>query len=112
MKEKDENKECGYDEWLAGFEGLDFERTAERIRDKLLESPEFDSKSQKFFKDAFAYVMNLHKQNKPLNTNLMRIHMVDIKGYKGLTVEEFGRTLLLLSMCGFSFGFEGKNEKY
>lgn len=98
----------GCEEWCAGFENLNFEQSAERMRDQILKSPELDKKSRQYFTDAFAYVMRLHKENKPLDTNLMRIHMVDIKGYKGISVQEFGRVLLLLAFCGFEFSYQGK----
>lgn len=104
-----QKKEETYDEWKAGFEGLDFEHSAIRFRDKILESPELDAKSRKYFKDCFNYVMEQYKANKPLLTSLLKIHLVDIKGYKQLTVEEFSRMLALLSLCGFAFDFIGKN---
>lgn len=101
-------KEETFEEWQAGFEGLDFEQSAIRIKDKILESPELDSKSRQYFSDCFNYVMEQHKAKKPLSTSLLKIHLVDIKGYKQLTVDELSRTLVLLSLCGFEFDFLGR----
>lgn len=107
--EEDNNKES-FEEWQAGFEGLSFEDSAKRYRDKILESPELDKKSRDYFSDAFEYVMDLHKRNKPLDPKLMKIHMCDVKNYEALTLNDFTRTLMLLNLCGFSFDTE-KNEK-
>lgn len=101
----DNKKKSDIDEWKAGFEGLSFEESAIRFRDKIIESPELDKKSIKFFLDAFDYVMGVYKSGKPLDVNQMRIHMVDLKGHNELTLTEFNRTLLLLSLCGFGFNF-------
>lgn len=104
-----ENKES-LDEWTAGFEGLSFEESANRIKDKILESPEFDDKSRNYFTDAFNYVMSVYKSGKPLDTELMRIHMVDIKQHTGMSLQDFTRVLMLLSLCGFKFS--GGNKVY
>lgn len=102
-----DNKET-FEEWKAGFEGLSFEESAVRIKDKILESPELDSKSKQYFDDCFNYVLQQYKLKKPLSTALLKIHLVDIKGYKSLRVEELSKILVLLSMCGFKFNFDGK----
>lgn len=99
------------DEWKAGFEGLSFEESAIRFRDKIIESPELDKKSVKFFLDAFDYVMGVYKDGRALDVNQMRIHMVDLKGHTELTLNEFNRTLLLLSLCGFEFNFAETQTK-
>ena len=99
------------DEWKAGFEGLSFEESAIRFRDKIIESPELDKKSVKFFLDAFDYVMGVYKDGRALDVNQMRIHMVDLKGHTELTLNEFNRTLLLLSLCGFGFNFAETQTK-
>lgn len=103
-----EKKEESYEEWKAGFDGLSFEESAIRLKDKLLESPEFDKTSRKYFQDAFNYVLEQYRLKKPLSTALLKIHLVDIKGYKQLTIEELSRILVLLSLCGFEFKFDGK----
>lgn len=105
-----EQKES-YEEWISGFEGLSFEEYAVRVKNKILESPELDKKSKAYFTDAFNYVMGLHKANKPLDTNLMRIHMTEVKNYTMLTLNDFTKVLLMLSLCGFQFDFCSKENK-
>ena len=92
-----------FEEWKSGFEGLCFEESAKRFRDKILESPDLDDKSRKYFFDAFNYVLSIQQSGKILDTNLMKIHMTDIKGHKGMTLQDFTRCLMLLSLCGFQF---------
>lgn len=103
-----EERKESFEEWKAGFEGLTFEQTATRMRDKILESPELDSDSRKYFTDLFDYVMKQHLAGRPLDTNLMKIHMTEIKNHGDIKLEQFGRALLLLSLCGFQFDFSGK----
>lgn len=102
----EQNNKESYENWIKGFEGLSFEDSAKRYRDKIIESPELDKKSKKYFTDAFEYILDLQKKNKPLDVKQMKIHMCDIKGYEALTLEEFTRTLLLLGLCGFEFNLE------
>lgn len=102
--------ENGFEEWQKGFEGLDFEGSARRVKDKLIESPEIDDLSRRCFSDSFEYVMNLYKQGKGLEPNLLRIHLTKVKDYENIRFEDFTRILMLLSLCGFGFDFS-KIEK-
>ena len=97
------------EEWKAGFEGLSFEQQAMRIRDKILQSPELDAVSKKYFRDTFEYVFSLYQQGRPLDTDLLRIHMTSIKSYKALTLQDFTKVMLMLSLCGFQFDFKKEN---
>lgn len=97
------------EEWKSGFEGITFEQQAIKIRDKILQSPELDATSKKYFKDTFEYVFSLYREGKPLDTDLLRIHMTSIKNYKALTLQDFTKVLLMLSLCGFQFDFNKSN---
>ena len=99
-----------FEEWKAGFDGLTFEEYAKRFRDKILESPEIDAQSRSYFMDAFNYVLSVQQSGKNLDTNLMKIHMKDIKGHKGMTLQDFTRCLMLLSLCGFQFDNVNQNQ--
>ena len=102
----EDNKEKeSREEWISGFDGLTFEESAIRVKNKILESTELDQKSKSYFTDAFNYVMNLHQSNKPLDVNLMRIHMTEVKNYTMLTFDDFTKVLLMLGLCGFQFDF-------
>lgn len=92
-----------FEQWKAGFEGLSFMDTARRFRDKILESPELDKISRDYFTDAFGYVTSLVESGRKLDTNLMRIHMMEIKGHSSMSLQDFSRVLMLLSLCGFCF---------
>ena len=63
-----------YQEWKDQFDGLSFEESAIKIKDKILESNELDKTQRDFFQDTFDYVMGLYHQGKPLDTNLLRIN--------------------------------------
>jgi hypothetical protein len=101
----EENKDL--EEWKKGFEGLTFQESARRIRDKILESSELDSDSKRYFSECFNYVEELQTKGKHLDSNLLKIHM-EMNGFKGEPkMEQFVRTLMLLSLCGYNFDFQG-----
>lgn len=104
-------KKESVDEWKASFEGLSFTQQAEKIRDKILESNELSASQREFFKDTFNYVMNLYSKGKPLDTELLRIHYGITQKTEGYPqkIEQFIRTLMLLSLCGFEFAYDGHN---
>ena len=60
---------------------------------------------REFFKDTFNYVMNLYSKGKPLDTELLRIHYGITQKTEGYPqkIEQFIRTLMLLSLCGFEY---------
>lgn len=94
-----------YEQWISRLETLSFEDRAIELKNKILESPELADESRRYFNDCFNYVMEQYKYNKPLSTSLMKIHLVDIKGYKQLTVQELSRIMIMLGLCGFSFDY-------
>lgn len=99
---------AGYEQWVAGFDGLSFIERAVRIKDKLFESPELTTADKKMFDICFEYVCELQQKNKPLETNLLKIRL-QMKGYNTEQhMEQFIRTMMLLSVCGFQFDFAGQ----
>ena len=90
-------------QWKDEFEGLSFEESAVKIKNKILESDELDKTQRDFFQDTFDYVMGLYHQKKPLDTNLLRIHYGITQGTSGYPqkIQQFIRTIMLLSLCGF-----------
>ena len=88
------------EEWQNYLDTLSFDDRCIEIKNKILLGLE-DNQSKQFFIDSFDYVYNLYKQNKPLEANLFRIYLEDIKGYKNIKLEEFIRIIVLLSYCGF-----------
>jgi hypothetical protein len=93
------------DKWKESLKNMSFEDYAITIKNKILED-NLNTESKQYFCDCFDYVFNCYKKNKPLELNLIKIYLEDIKGYKNIKMEEFIRTLLLLNLCGFSFDFK------
>lgn len=89
------------DEWINHLETLQFDEYSKEIASKILEGIP-DEYSKQFFIDSYEYVYNCYKQNKPLEANLFKIYLEDIKGYKNIKLEEFLRMTFLLSYCGFN----------
>lgn len=94
-----------FEKWKSEFENLSFEEYAKKIRDKILESPQLEPEAKEIFKDAFEYMLELTEAKKPLDTNLLKIRLVDIKGHKNFDMIGFTQVLMLLSLCGFQFDF-------
>lgn len=71
-----------------------------KIREKILESGGLDSRHDKeFFVDVYDYVKKLIDQHKPLEINLLRIYLEEIKGYD-LTESSIIGALMLCAACG------------
>jgi hypothetical protein len=100
------------EDWKQSLENLSFEERAVKIKDKILESDELDKQQRDFFNDTFQYVMNLYHHNKPLDTNLLRIHYGITQGTSEYPqkIQQFIRMLMLLSLCGFQFSMAGDNQ--
>lgn len=98
-----------YTEWLDRISAAPFEERAEAIRDKMIESDELDKESIQCFIDSFDYFMKLYKQGKDLDTNVYKIYMQDVKGYKSFSGLQFIRILTMLCFCGFNIKLEQSN---
>lgn len=97
-----------YEKWIAGFEGLSFMERAIKIKDKLFESPELSDEDKHMFDICFEYVAELYQKGKSLETNLLKIRL-QMKGYNAEQhMDQFIRTLMLLSICGFQFDYAGQ----
>ena len=108
MDQEKNNTDNSYEQWVSGFDGLSFIERAVRIKDKLFESPELTEEDKKMFDICFEYVSELHRKGKPLETNLLKIRL-QMKGYNAEQhMDQFIRTMMLLSICGFQFDFAGQ----
>ena len=90
---------------------LNFEDYANEMKEKILSDKTINDLSQQYFKDCFEYVMKLYKSNKPLDINLLKIYLEQVKNYKNIKFDEFVRIIILLGFCGFSFNFDKNNIK-
>ena len=62
-----------------------------------------------YFQDCFDYVFKLYKTNKPLEINLLKIYLEQVKDYKNIKMDVFITTMILLSFCGFNLKFNKNN---
>ena len=105
---KQSQPDSEYEKWIAGFEGLSFMERAIKIKDKLFESPELSDEDKHIFDICFEYVAELYQKGKSLETNLLKIRL-QMKGYNAEQhMDQFIRTLMLLSICGFQFDYAGQ----
>lgn len=94
-----------FEKWKQELQNLSFEEFAVQMKDKIL-TDNSDELSKQYFQDCFDYVFKLYKTGKPLEVNLLKIYLEQVKNYKNLKMIEFIRTIILLSFCGFNFKFD------
>lgn len=90
-----------FKEWSKSLENMDFDHYSMTIRDKILEG-NLDKLSKDCFKVCFDYVSKLNKEGKPLDLNLLKIHLEQVNDFKNLKYNEIITILILLSYCGFN----------
>lgn len=93
-----------FEEWSKSLESMDFDHYSLAIKEKIMES-DLDDYSKQAFEACFEYVTKLYKAGKPLDVNLLKIHLEEVKGFKNIKMDEFINLMLLLSYCGFSINF-------
>ena len=96
-----------FEEWKKELQTLNFEEYAVYMKDKILQD-NIDDLSKNYFQDCFDYVLKLYKSGKPLELNLLKIYLEQIKNYKNIKMDDFIRTIILLGFCGFNFKFDKK----
>lgn len=93
-----------FEEWSKSLETMDFDHYSLAIKEKIMES-DLDDYSKQVFNDCFEYVTKLYKDGKPLDVNLLKIHLEEVKGHKNIKMEDFINLMFLLSYCGFNINF-------
>ena len=88
---------------------MTFDEYSLMIKDKILADENIDELSSRYFQDCFDYVYKLSKSNKPLDLALLKIYLEQVKGYENIKMDDFIRTIILLSFCGFSFQLDKNN---
>ena len=96
-----------FEKWKNDLQNLTFEEYAIYMKNKILQD-NIDELSKNYFQDCFDYVLKLYKSNKPLELNLLKIYLEQIKNYKNIKMDDFIRTIILLGFCGFNFQFNKK----
>src|SRR5574344_381608 len=108
-----DQQEKEFKEWLDSLSKMDFENQANTIKEVIIKKGELEEKSKKYFSDCFDYFMKQTKLKKPIDTSLMKIYLVNVKGWKE---EELGgfmemmRIFIMLSMCGFKISTINENK--
>ncbi len=98
-----------FDNWIQSLNNMSFDEYSHNIKDKILQS-NMDAQSKQQFSDCFDYVYKLYKSNKPLDVNLFKIYLEEIKGYKNIKMSEFINMMILLCYCGFNISFDKLNN--
>ena len=93
----------GFKEWQQSLESMNFEDRAIAIKEKIIKGLSEFPEAQEQFQVCFDYVMEVYKEGKPLEMNLLKIYLESVKCYKNIKMTEVFNIMLLLSYCGFDF---------
>ena len=93
--------------WKESLKQMNFDEYTDEMKSRILNS-NMDNDSKKQFNDCYEYFKKLYKSGKPLEANLLKIYLEEIKGYKNIKMEEFIRIVILLGFCGFQIKYDKK----
>lgn len=96
-----EASEHEYDEWVKEMEGLTDMEISEKIKEKILSSPDMDYGSRQLFNDVYNYIQKCYVQQKPVDVPVMKIYLEELHGHNLEECSIMG-ALTLVTMCGLS----------
>lgn len=101
----EENLPEGYLDFMnlleSAYQSGDPMKAASIIRDTIIEKSELSKEDKQLFSDVYEYAEKCALQNKPFETNLLRIFLKDVKGYEKLENLRILPVIVLVNMCGF-----------
>ncbi|WQJ53586.1 MAG: hypothetical protein [Wendovervirus sonii] len=96
------NTNSGYNEWLNKLEKLSDTEIAYELHDRIMNHSNLDDESKEIFDLSFQYCMKLIKNEKPLETNLLKIYLEDVH-HKNVSRIDTVVLFTLLNVCGINF---------
>ena len=101
----DNNESTGnqeFEEWANRLEHMTDKEVSYEIYQRIMASKELGEESRKLFSMAYEYCMKLINQGKPLEPNLLKIYLKDIKG-QDISQINLINLFTLLAICGINF---------
>lgn len=91
-----------YNAWLNNLSKMDDMSVSRELYNRIVYHSNIDKESIELFKLAYEYAVKLINQGKPLEPNLLRIYLRDIKG-KDVNQINMINLIALLGICGIEF---------
>lgn len=91
-----------YNAWLDRLSKMDDMSVSRELYDRVVNHSDIDKESIELFKIAYDYAIKLINQGKPLEVNLLKIYLQDIKG-KDINQINMINLVALLGICGIEF---------
>jgi len=91
-----------FNEWADKLSKMDDEDASRAVLQRVLENSDLYDSDKELLKDAYEYCMKLIHQGKPLEIDLLKIYLGDIKNYKVNDVNLYN-LIILLGCCGICF---------
>lgn len=96
-KEQDE-----FNKWADELSKMSDAEVSREIFKRIMLSDDLSKAEKDIFKDAYEYCWKLIDQHKPLQLDLMKIYLEQLKGYE-LNKVNFVNLFMMLGMCGINF---------
>ena len=97
-----------YNAWLNKLEKMDDMSISRVLYNRIVYHSDIDTESIELFKIAYDYSIKLINQGKPLEVNLLKIYLQDVKG-KDINQINMVNLITLLGICGIDFKKSSKN---
>lgn len=91
-----------FNRWADSLEKMSDIEVSHAIYDRILTNSDLSSEDKKLLKDSYEYASKLISQNKPLEANLLKIYLSEVKGYDIYKVN-IVNVIVLLAFCGIIF---------
>jgi len=96
------NTDNGFNAWADKLETMTDEEICYEIHDRIMNNSDIDKESLELFDLSFHYCMKLISQNKPLESNLLKIYLQDVH-HKDVNQINIFILFALLGTCGITF---------
>ena len=98
----DKSSDKEFNAWADKLEKMSDMEVSREVFNRIMFKSDIDDKSKELLSLSYEYCVKLINQNKPLEPNLLKIYLQDIKGYDINQVNLTG-LILLLGCCGINF---------
>lgn len=91
-----------FNKWADKLESMSDLEISQEIYNRIIYNSDLSDDDKKILKDSYEYSRKLISQNKPLESNLLKIYLKDVKGYD-LSKINLMQIIVLLTFCGIIF---------
>lgn len=91
-----------FNQWADELEHMSDLEVSRSIYDRIINYSDLSNDDKRLLADSYEYAMKLINNNKPLEANLLKIYLHDVKGYDIYKIN-IVNVVVLLALCGIIF---------